>query len=117
MNTASPELCKELYELSGWEPDEYLDRETGYVYEDDDGWTWPAYSLGHLMRKLPPTANQERYLQLIHADENSVYEKDTWYCGYTGYSGNLDTLADTPEDAVCQLAIKLFRQGVLRESQ
>lgn len=114
MNVASLELCKELYELSGWDY-------TGLCYaENKQGWflesgnvfdnygaekQWgcvAAYDLGYLMRKLP------KYYAVWRNTE-------TWKVNYVTEALRLesDIDADTPEDAVCRLAIELFKQGVL----
>ena len=80
MTVASLELCKELYELSGWEDTEKvwkytepMSTDVKYgVRKDGDKWcysiqdgplsswipqasAWPAYDLGYLLRKLPFT--------------------------------------------------------------
>lgn len=92
MNVASLELCKELYELSGWK--------TG-----GDKPTWngrkgvnsaPAYDLGYLLRKLP-------YHGVISGQGTF---RQASCSGYIASS-------DTPEDALAQLAIELHKQGVL----
>ena len=107
MTTASLELCKELYELSGW-----VDTEICH-HEYEDGNTLPithnpAYDLGYLLRKLPSgvfLAKGKRYR--IWNDDTNNY---TW-----AGSEKLDPIdADTPEDAACKLAIELFKEGVLK---
>lgn len=129
MNVASLELCKELYELSGWEGT-YLIR-----YQDtspNSPWVLteayrlsgvglfesiPAYDLGHLLRELEPLSKiknlTESYIVLDHVDYlgwrarlESRYDshKDRW----------IEDSANTPEDAAAKLAIELFKQGVLK---
>lgn len=140
MNVASLELCKELYEVSGW--GDYPDR-THFTWREFEGkttgsnWTspeedysagWidpfdgrrptgithhishvsPAYDLAYLLRKLPPVIKDTR-LYLVNfntrgwaamytkTDPGTLYKKD----------------ADTPENALAQLAIELFEQKIL----
>lgn len=100
MNTASLELCKELYELSGWEGEEdvYRQAEPG---EEDENVVCPAYSAGYLLRKLPK-------------DETTYgFKLGKWYAQYQA----APVFADTPEDALCKLAIELFKQGVLKKER
>lgn len=125
MTVASLELCKELYELSGW-GDTHGCWYESYAVTTIECWPWqrdhnyrdegyhsetPAYDLSYLLRKLPKTrkrktAKQSRTerLNLSAADDGS------WVAGYLGHGF---VLADTPEDAACDLAIELFKKGVL----
>ena len=60
MNVANLDLCKELYELSGWKATEKYHYIAG-TYTDIDTVAFrgrkydgvPAYDLGYLLRKLP----------------------------------------------------------------
>lgn len=137
MNVASLENCKTLYELSGWD-DTLLKHVVGErhasdfespiglttvynktvgVYGNEVGCdecegvygteTIPAYGAGYLLRKLPDP-------QL----ETTVYNR--WHCKWfkrttKGLTGPMleSGFADTPEDALCLLAIELFKQGIL----
>jgi len=116
MNTASLELCKELYKLSGWkETDnfyqfiEYSDLSTGYYLTNPTvaaplhANAYPAYDLGYLLRKLP----RDFVLRPIPGAQ--------WEIQYApGMSGKEKICqADTPEDAACSLAIHLFKEGIL----
>lgn len=121
MNVASLELCKELFELSGWrnasdqyiqmnDPDAPIELRSGYDNLSELGnYSFseisPAYDLGYLLRKLP-------YLTLTND-----YERGTWYCGEYGWYDDIGWIerveADTPEDAACKLAIELFKQKLL----
>lgn len=109
MHVASLDLCKELYDLRGWggaddlKPrDRYRTNGTlqigpyqGYVR----GGSVPAYDLGYLLRKFAGKGGIEiRY-----------GEKDC-----LAVSQGQITVADTPEDATCRLAIELFKQGLLK---
>lgn len=108
MEVASLELCKELYELSGWENTSfYHDISEGFdeyhlAYSSNkklpvDGGLYPAYDLGYLIRKLPVDTQMNR---LSNGD---------W--GFK--SQTFARVADTPEDAACKLIIELFKQGIL----
>lgn len=104
MNVANLELCKELYELSNWTTDKWIDGDTGlpingYLAVGDV----PAYDLGYLLRKLPPSysvrhTSEGVFTVILH---QGVLSKQTQ--------------ADIPEDAACKLAIELFKQGILQK--
>lgn len=119
MNVASLELCKELYELSGWtgcnfhhstDDDQYY--LTYMVGSEGDKYPLnrsiekrkfiidlPAYDLGYMLRKLP--AHE------LHSYNNGVY---------AAIHKGLETFnykASTPEDAAAKLAIQLFKQNIL----
>lgn len=115
MNVASLELCKELYELSGWVPEGpnegYYPRGSNLVYGHklliNDG-DIPAYNLGYLLRKLP-------------YPEIRLGITGRWQAHY-GYKTDRFTLTfpgavagfgNTPEDAVAKLAIELFKAKIL----
>lgn len=111
MNVASLELCKELYKLSGWKDTEavYIDMSSIHyaVYKKDVEGTEkvkeslpPAYSLGYLLRKLPPAINMRK--------EANKY----WFRHATATPRWI--AADTPEDCAAKLAIELWKQRVLK---
>lgn len=137
---ASLELCKELYELSGWTNAEYIwdnspSFEDGLIestaksqgfdvkaertpvtktrYASKD-FICPAYSLSYLLRKLPA-----HILSAKHEEQTWLFvekDDDGYGAGYqtiTGETWELYYPADTPEDAACKLATELFKQGVL----
>lgn len=125
MNVANLENCKRLYELSGWGEDcefHWLHREIfdriprqsdlkDGVTEEDYA---PAYSAGYLLRKLPAQfgkrgSNSAECLRLAKG-------KNKYLAGYIGVDlvWGFPCEADTPEDALCLLAIKLFEEGVLK---
>lgn len=115
MNTASSDLCKELYELSGWEADNAwyyyevggtkLESVIGNMHKPGDGYMeMYAYTLGYLLRKLPPYCELHRAIYM-----------DRWVITTDGELHKvIEMTADTPEDAACRLAIELFKQGVLK---
>lgn len=134
MNVASLENCKRLYELSGWSKTNFAWAEDNYHYpmyrpatlKTDDT---PAYDLGYLIRKLPVN------LEYVHKEKDWVDGSDlpevkirgNVYVGFTaqskataGYGGMRGHFylqyADTPEDAACLLAIKLFEENLLKPS-
>lgn len=122
MNVASLELSKTLFELSGWQPDEWHKVVAdGKVLEHVE---YPVYHLGYLLRKLPAMVEppkSKRYFDLVgkkFGEKEVVYG---YYYQYDSYdTGLLDYIgfeADTPEDAACKLAIELFKQGVLTNSR
>ena len=127
MNIASLSLCKELYELSGWQSGIWVhswqgtDQEVTTDYQKggmvNGDYVTPAYDLGYLMRKLPMVTH--------HGGLGFGHIKDgRWYFNLvlTGIRGddlqsNFGSEADTPEDCVAKLAIELFKQGVLTNKE
>lgn len=120
-DVASLELCRELYELSGWNSgrrayyrrnDDGSLSETSAFDEDLEG-EIRLYPLGYLLRRLPQFVELDSVhngqLQMAHDDPEGNVE--CWLYRYvsTGLYGR----AERPEDAACQLAIQLFKQGVL----
>lgn len=107
MKVASLDLCKELYELTGWhKTDYYYDAENEVSFWEialsmHPTKNCPAYDLGYLLRKLPGYIVLERMEKSWRATQ--VYEND----------GSNEFYADTPEDAACKLAIELIKQGVI----
>lgn len=98
MNVANLDLCRELYELSGWTDNDHH----RYLGEGEE---IPAYDLGYLLRKLQPfNAADLQWLGGKWAAQAVIF-------GTQPKSER--TEADTPEDAACKLAIELFKQGVL----
>lgn len=110
MNTASPELCQELYELTGKKWNFAKDPMTNHYWVDGydvpqlqshGGKGIPAYPLGYLARQLPFGTN----LDIGKSSIGYVAR----YKGVEKYS----KVADTPEDACAQLLITLIKQKVI----
>lgn len=117
MTTASLELSKELFKLSGWE-------DTDFQYAGWNGKEWrleygkpemidlladfrfkkqsnyPAYDLGYLLQKLPRYSCIE-IDDVISATHTNIDHKD------------FTEIADTPENATVKLCIELFKQGIM----
>lgn len=107
-NVASLELCKELYELSGWEPLDY-----GVLEKAAFG--HPVYDLSYLLRKLARPHSYGHDIQLTYThDLEHKWQAAVHYIPHTNYVAES---CDTPEDAACKLAIELFKQGVLKRDQ
>ncbi len=118
MNVASLELCKELYELSGWHPVDigqlYYTPRIGSDKKPQPqlgagSKSTPAYDLGYLMRKLPrtiPFSASEISLRL------EIQRSGGWLAHYGIYDWKA-AIASTPADATAKLAIALFEAGVL----
>lgn len=111
MQVASLELCKELYELSGWNNLPLRHSKQGVFSLEPFPPDLipldfcPAYDLGYLLRKLLPNYGK---VTLTHdAGHNQ------WWA--TDVIGHAVFEADTPENAACKLAIELFKQGVLKK--
>ena len=111
MHIARLELCKELYELSGWKND---GKYWGAL--SDNGEQIPSYTLDNLLRKLPSRILSQSYNRLtIYPEYHTL-----WYMGYPkndtrnpANNPDLYVLEELPEDAACRLAIELFKQGIL----
>lgn len=110
-NTASLELCKELYELSGWSDAEHAWSNsmgetrvvckrfnTGHMSQ-----ICPAFSAGYLLRKLPlyELTNNGLILSADYYDSNN----DRFISAY-GAPSKL-------EDILAELCIKMFKKGIL----
>jgi hypothetical protein len=101
------ELCRELYELSGWKVGafEYYTPE-GTIYSmlvgKPKSTYVPAYDLGFLMRKLPDGYG----LVKIKIDHWVVFEVSTM-------QPQNGERAASPEDVAAALCIKLWKQGIL----
>lgn len=117
MNVASLELCKRLYELSGWSnPDNFWVYDVDYTVFDADEWRVfnravglaghkdhiPAYDLGFLMRMLDGFNVTLRY-------------SNQWRLWSCWADNNLFAEQQTPEDAACTLLIELFNEGILKK--
>lgn len=106
MNVASLELTKELYELSGWGWDKKHARFETYTNHPADNnayGAYPAYDLGFLLRKIYSTGIS------IHTTEEGQWG------AICHEFRNKAFFADTPENAVAELSIELFKQGILRK--
>lgn len=130
VEVASVALSRELHDVSGWE-------DPAYIYLEIDGKysialidisrrfsklvtdVIPAYDLGYLLRKLPPFVDSQAYPgQRAYLDIGLRDDGPPWYAWYAcwgipGVMSDFGLHADTPEDAACQLAIQLFKRGVL----
>ena len=120
MHVASLELCRELFELSGWDDCEshwkyggqtwHLPADTKPIGENDN---LPLYDLGYLLRKLP----KYTLTKFVFAEDK--YGEPGWTLGWEYTDGSWkrhqgDILfVDTPEDALCKLAIELIKQNIL----
>jgi len=100
MNTASLELSKELYEVSGWDNGWYSYWGRGVVARDStEQRICPAYDLGYLIRKFKGYGG----IEIRYGDTGCIATSHVW-----------SIESDTPEDAVSLLAIELFKQGILK---
>ncbi len=116
MNVATLELCKELYELSEWDSsyfNHYYGRPKdhsivyslkGALAQSD---SVPAYDLGYLLRKLLP-----EYGKITLTNDHG---HDQWWA--TDVIGHAVFKANTPEDALCKLAIELFKRKIIKPEE
>lgn len=108
MNTASLELSKELFEISGWKTkvdDKWYDASGEFPSIDTATAVCPAYDLDFVLQKLPQRlpSPHNSHLQVSHITPNE------WEAGYRALWGK----ANNPTDAVCVLAVLLFEAGIL----
>ncbi|WP_427007158.1 hypothetical protein [Pseudarthrobacter sp. H2] len=123
MNVASLELCKELYELSGWgmevPPAAYrfwywIEAHGEYNLDDGDLMSedhppFPAYDLGYLLRKLPKLVDGAGLLMQFDGSDD-----DGWCIYYEEQPVKYKAFYfDAAEDAAASLAVQLFKQGIL----
>lgn len=111
MNVANLELCKELYELSGW-GDTYFWFAGGHLQRNQDpprallsDKTVAAYDLGYLLGKLQSYWPMAVYIGGGKQNEWSVSVNSKYHV--------TPQEADIPENAAAKLAIELFKQGIL----
>lgn len=97
IETASPELNDELYNLSKW-----FDRVDGYT-------------AGFLLRKLPKGIQEDEsyYLARFFLEPSTDY----WSAGYRKGAAKPEICVTDkkPENALCALAIELHKQGILKK--
>lgn len=133
MEVTSLDLCKELYELSIWSvpvnDDPYNDLRIEWRVWPigkielvsaanrkvviGTKFVCPAYSAGYLLRRLPRYDAEGWNLTLECQGEEAVVA----YYRHTDDRHKHEKLADTPEDALCKLAIALFKANILRREQ
>lgn len=83
----------------------------------------PAYTAGYLLRKLPKLLDIDGASFSLCVHTNVAPPDWTAYYMFVQvvdgklkrYSNRLKVEADTPEDALCKLAIELFKRGILTE--
>lgn len=114
MNVASLELCKELYELSGWSSQITHNEPTPSSSLVDQVPICPAYDLGYLLRKLPVGSAIDKASDGFGARRPPVYgsPENVMQPGYKAQQTRFP--ANTPEDATAKLAIELWKQGMLK---
>lgn len=128
-NVASRDLCEKLHTISGWEQTYFYHYET-----EEEGWimvghlrstavqpgTVPAYELGYMMNacREQDVAVSIRYVGI--GGSTSMDLKD-WYGKFVASTPHMKQgdypFSDTPEDAMAELMIMLFEQGVLQRDE
>lgn len=129
LNVASIELCKELYEVSGWYQTEdvwaaFSDHKDmkPVIVRSDHGELGhqlyviaPAYDSGYLLRHLPGHYVQkhgnESYRAHWHGHAPTKQQREL---GHDHISGDSSS---SPENALCRLAIYLFRMEILERPE
>lgn len=119
---ANESLCKELYQLSEWyEQDDYMFLDHPHYYDKRRDFIAPKYSLGYLMRKLPPVI-QDPYDKKFKHIQMWINGDGTAHIGYVEPYAHDDKVAyaqssDEIEDVAAKLAIELFKQGILTKEE
>jgi hypothetical protein len=121
MHVADLRICRELYELSGWEYSRaWFDQSKPWVsdyFDHNPPFICPAYDLGYLVRKLPHHRGSRTGamldLHLSAVDPGFGWRAEYTPDNYAVLESGLTGEADTPEDAVAKLAIELFKQAIL----
>ena len=96
------ELCREVYERTGWEAPETYKAEDGNPEND-----WQAYNTDYLLEELP----KEQFTQPDFV-ECLMVRKDSETSYTAGYFLIIETKADTPLKALLKLTIALSEAGV-----
>lgn len=119
-DVADLDLCKELYELSGWKSSHHFHGDGGiFECNNKPDTNIPAYDLGYLMRKLPKyifAFGEECRLEIV-PQGFSERGLSAWCTCYESRDEliNFLNVDDSPENALCKLAIELFKQGILKK--
>lgn len=126
VDIASVELCKELFEVSGWDgtffnysrSSHYKDAEPdhpfvvgyrGSIETREVKERYPAYDMGYLMRKFPVL---EEGAYVVLPEFNGYKIKWSGWETEEGFYINGNTVYfDCPEDAMVSMAIELIKQG------
>lgn len=115
---ADYELCKQLYEATGWKgtrqvwwlneaTGEYrLRLSTGVSALDD---LVPAYDIGYLLLSLPSSVRSPSWRSCMLSFQKSSRGYRYWY----NNQRELNYQANTPQNAACLLAIALAKSGAL----
>lgn len=108
--------CRRLYELSGWEYYRHANQDVSLEWHRDAPDTEayvPEYDLAYLLDKLYEVKTG---LTIYHV--HSTMRWEAFYAGkffeYGTDTQHWDTQADTPTEAACLLACKLFEEGILK---
>jgi hypothetical protein len=131
MNVADKDLCAELYELSGWDDVSFwheLLKGKGYIttfYQptpitNEQIWSGnkfiPAYDAGFLLRKLPKfVKNADFWLNYDGLDTAGCTAGYMTESINGGHIWTVSEIANNPENALCSLAIELFKSGILQK--
>lgn len=116
-----PNNLSKLYTVAEMDLDNYRFRgesEPNRRFREENTF-YPAYDSGYLLRKLPESFEADGLHYIGDSIQPVFYPdmditNDGFEFGYTNGGENMYTsTADTPEDALCKLAIRLFEEGVL----
>ena len=130
------ELCKQVHELTGWQPTDYFDGEYVITQEDadaggyDDGQLLPLYTSDYLLERLPYTQSKKstaRTNRLYYLSIVAGHSTGSWLAGYHridnrrsesvpywwGVRSIIVGEADTPLKSLLKLTISLHKVGKL----
>lgn len=112
------ELCKEVYEATGWEclGDDSWWQERGVLGYKRTG-VAPLYTSDYLLEKLPPYLSTygddgDDYVMRVQ----STFERDSWWAYYLGDDEKMQfhQEASTPLKALLRLTLALHEAGELK---
>ena len=106
------ELCKEVYEKTGWEAPETYKAEDGNPEND-----WQAYDTDYLLEKLPKRIDNDEvnWLDIYYEDDPDCWRAGYEYAKSDKWGDSYDVVADTPLKALLKLTIALSEAGELNE--
>ena len=107
------ELCKRLYELTGWETDTWYDSKIAQV--GGERVQHPVYTSDYLLDKLPKKIqnDEENWLDIYHDADTHRWQALYEYAKGDPWGDFYEAAADTPLKALLKLSITLAEKGLL----
>ena len=120
------ELCKQVYEATGWKQSQNISQLYEYwddhdelcviSIEDADDALVPAYTSDYLLEELSVVTD---HVSVTRSNKISIDasndEKSNWYANCWFRSRRVQVKSDTPLKALLKLTLKLYEEGLLNE--